>query len=251
VTKKFTVCCLLYGDYPQLADRLLGSLARSEWYEWFDLRLGFNNCSESVHAVIEQIMYDWNIPIAYSSEGEDPYYKYPIMRELFWGPADIETPYTMWFDDDSWLLPQAPENWFLMVEQCLTGYDMAGAPYFWPHLTTRERQFIKDQPWYTGKPIPKAVKFITGGWWAARTEILRKHDWPIPELQHDGGDVMLGELCHQQGYTLGTFAEYVAINADDQGRCSKADRRGASGKTPRCGSNYQRPARHWTDKLME
>jgi hypothetical protein len=220
-----------------MAKRLLQSLDRPVWFEWFDLRIGLNNVSDATSAVVDEYFPRLRPKVVLN--GEPPYYKYPLMRSLF-QITPIETPLTMWFDDDSWILESAPKDFFGQIAAEAYETDMLGARYYWPHLSQQEREFIEDQPWYTGKPIPKSVEFITGGWWTIGTPILKKHSWPIAELQHDGGDVMLGVLCHQQGYSLGKWTEHIAINADDQGRCSKAPRRGVSGKTPRCGSNYQR-----------
>jgi len=237
--KPFTVCCLFYGDYPKLAERLLQSLYRLQSGEQYDLRVGLNAVSVATADIVKQ--YAEMMPMQ-ALLGDPPYYKYPLMRRLF-HQQPIETPFTMWFDDDSWLRESATARFFPAVVDAMQVADMLGAMYYWPHLTANERRFIEDQPWYTGVSIPGTVPFITGGWWVIRTAILQQHRWPIDELQHDGGDVMLGEMCHQQGYRMAEWKKDVAINADDRGRCSRAPRRGASGKTPRCGRAYQRPQR--------
>ena len=57
-------------------------------------------------------------------------------------------------------------------------------------------------------------------------DFARKHDWPIPQLHHRGGDTLLGALIHQQGCAVARFNKDVWINADEAGRPSKARRRG-------------------------
>ena len=76
---QFTICCLLYGDYPKLAERLLSSLWRPAWVNTFELRVGLNNVSDATRAVVDR--YHEIIVV----EGEAPYYKYPTMRKLFYG----------------------------------------------------------------------------------------------------------------------------------------------------------------------
>ena len=88
--------------------------------------------------------------------------------------------------------------------------------------------------WFNGQSIREPryrTKFCTGGWWAAQTEFLRCWDYPFPYLDHNGGDVLLGELVRQRGGRLHQFRDGIAINADKSGRESKAPRRGVT--TPR------------------
>jgi hypothetical protein len=59
---------------------------------------------------------------------------------------------------------------------------------------------------------------MTGGWWVARTAFLQKWDYPFRELQHNGGDVILGELCRQQDAFMLSWHSRVTVN--------KAARRG-------------------------
>jgi hypothetical protein len=137
----------------------------------------------------------------------------------------------MWFDDDSWVLPSAPDDWFEQVEQCMLTkqLDVAGAPYF-VHLRGKQHDWITDQPWYNGKTVkPKQrVDFITGGWLTLCTTLITRFGWPPSSVIHNGGDVMLGALCHQQDLKIGKFTAYLGINANDTGKCSTARRRGAS-----------------------
>jgi hypothetical protein len=253
MTKLFTVCCLMHGDHPELAERLLKPFARQD-YNLFDLRVCFNGCSpamESVAAGLISQLQQLGLRVD-RYDGNEPYYKYPEMWYLFHEPPGLETRFTMWFDDDSFILPGAPRDWFHRVGTALGRHHMVGAIYGWKHWSETERDWIEDQPWYSGKSVrkPHVPHFCTGGWWGIRTSVLHAWEWPSKALQHEGGDVMLGELCRQQGYKLGKFTDHIGINADDAGRCSKAPRRGASGKTKRVGVGYERPKdKNWTDIL--
>lgn len=226
---QFTVCVLLYGDHPQLAERVLRSLSRNAWRDKFQLRIGRNNLSRESLQVARNFGTNTHSDTIYY-DGEAPFYKYPLMRIMLHKPA-ITTPYTMWFDDDSWVAADAPDDWFEQIERHIVANDLhvIGAPYFLK-LRGNQHQWIEDQPWYTGKPVGvnHRVNFITGGWLTLRTELVQKFDWPPPAILHNGGDVMLGALCAQQNLRMGKFTNAVCINADQTGVCSTAVRRGAS-----------------------
>jgi hypothetical protein len=105
--------------------------------------------------------------------------------------------------------------------------DMIGSIWV-KDLNKEQIPFFQRQPWYNDHPISRRVRFITGGWWTIKTKILKDHDWPPPDMLHNGGDVALGVLCEQHGYKLGRFEMSLGINADSTGKCSSAARRGAS-----------------------
>jgi len=235
--KKFTICCLFYGDYPHLAERLLQSLGRMDLSARGNVRVGLNNVGMTTRRLVHERVEDLNITDIYN--GAPPYHKYPLMRRMFHEDGlgnqrtPIATSYVMWFDDDSCLAgfnrAVARDMWFEHVDVKMQTHDLIGAP-FYMHLRGKQHQFIEDQPWYNGKPVKyrQKMSFITGGWWTIRTGILHKHDWPPPNFEHNGGDVMLGALCDQHGYKLGRFTTDLFINANNTGKCSSAKRRGFS-----------------------
>jgi len=227
MSRPFTVCALFYGDYPGLASRLLSSLPTGNHHPAYELRIGMNNVSDVTRRLIQS--YSDDLPIRMLVEGDPPYLKYPLMRHLFY-QMPIQTEYVMWFDDDSWITDPGGD-FFDYIADAMSDADMIGALYT-QRILGNQWQFVEDCPWFTGRPKPKDGKFsfITGGWWTIRTEILEKWNWPMSELMHNGGDTLLGELCRQQGYRTKRFVRGVAINANDSGVCSSADRRGAHQK---------------------
>src|SRR5690606_26744083 len=64
-----------------------------------------------------------------------------------------------------------------------------------------------------GRPISRPPRFITGGWWVIRSEVIRSHDWPPPCARHQGGDSMLGVLLDQQQLPFADVPGLVATNA--------------------------------------
>lgn len=245
----FTICCLFYGDYPELMERLFRSLYKPVWFPYFELRCGHNNLSRRSAQLFQQWadkFYD-DGPMTMCVKGETPYYKDPMIRRLIHTTPNVNTPNIMWFDDDSYVKPGAPDDWLQQVAKALYCPDMVGAPYEM-RLQGNQHLWIKDQPWYTGEPVKKndTVRFITGGWWACKSEVLLKHDWPPKEFHHNGSDVLLGALCKQQHYQMNKFTDFVGINCDHTGECSSAPRRGAS--LPPFGVDYKRK-KNWLDVI--
>ncbi len=248
----FTVFALLYGDHPELARRCVDSLLQLP-RERVLIKLILNECSPATFSYLRSMFAanpwfdDANI-----TRYDVNQHKYPVMRSAFYGTPihaglgyhglAVQTPYVMWFDDDSFLrFPKAnevsrwPENWLDAIKNRLDdGFALLGAPYT-IKLSPDQILWIQDQPWYRGRPIsqPK-MPFYTGGFWVARMEVLAALDYPWACLDHNGGDVMLGAALEQGRYKtgsihniMGTYVQKIAIiNADDRGVESKAPRRG-------------------------
>lgn len=238
-----TICTLLYGDHPRLAARLLSSLEHRA-IKQLPVRIGLNEPSPQVLEIVRTFydaQADRRVDFVHSPVNR---FKYPVMRDLIHGTAKLEpimSDYVMWFDDDSWLFSTAPANWLSRVESAMMQSDMIGSLWI-KDLEPEQIAFFREQSWYCKRPIHHRARFITGGWWTIRTKILQKHDWPATDIIHNGGDVALGVLCDQQGYSLGVFTDSLGINADDTGRCSSAKRRGAS--QPAYGTRRWQELRH-------
>lgn len=226
----FTVCVLLYGHYPKLAQRCLSGIASLLESGLIHLRIGANAISPSTDDVLRCLALDKFV----ACRSEENIKKYPMMRRLFAtggttspGGIDLMTPFVMWFDDDSFISAAQPKRWLATVRRKMETCDLLGSRYT-IRLKGNQPQWVKDQAWYTGQPIEEGYRspYCTGGWWTIRTEVLRRYDWPPVQLLHRGGDVMLGELCRQQGLRMVHFNRGVAINADDHGEESKSPRRG-------------------------
>jgi hypothetical protein len=225
---RFTVCMLLFGEHPQLARRLLGSVLRPAWAAHFpDLRIGLNAVCPETADVVQAACRSWPGPfrVYQSTENID---KYPMMRRML-HEQPLEQPFTMWWDDDSFLLPQVDEHWPQRVAAKLVDYEIIGSIWNWT-LAPHEIEFLDRQPWVPSKTrkTPRPLPFITGGWWTIWTELLQRHAWPPPDMRHNGGDVSLGHLCWKNYYRLGLFKDSLGINADDTGKDSSSQRRGKS-----------------------
>ena len=237
---QFTVLGLLYGDHAVLARRLLSS-----WSRYIKPRdgvarfcIGLNSvCDETVNLVHE---FANGLPdgVSCSTYAADNPGKYPVMRRMLYDTdRPIRTPYVMWFDDDSAL---AASDVFRRIYPMLGGgVDLLGA-HFRFKLRGGQPDYIRSRPWYSGMSVlnGRVESFIAGGWWVARYSILEKWDYPWPELQHRGGDVMLGAMCRQQHYRMAEYREGLLINANLDRQNHKSDRRGRL-SVPMLGQLYQ------------
>lgn len=231
-----TVCVLLYGDHCTLAHRCLDSIVRAFPSE-VALRVGLNAVGRQTRDYVLALVDGGRIdPLAVYDAGEN-IHKYPMMRWMFYGGhlgrPPVDTTYVMWFDDDSYVRPEA-ERWRPgVLDRAVARMErddspaMLGSIYTIP-LAASQRVWISEQPWYTGVEIGPRASFAQGAWWLARLAFLKEHDYPWPSLDHNGGDVMLGALCRQQGRAIARFKDGMAINADWSGRESSAGRRGFS-----------------------
>jgi hypothetical protein len=258
---QFTICVLLYGDHAELAARCLNSICRGAHAAMPDgLRVAMNQPSQSTEAYVESLVtHGWLLPHNVYKSPEN-LHKYPMMRWMFYDERNpITTPYVMWFDDDSYITDaviSSRPGFLSTVSEAMGAPDpvtnvlpcMCGSSYT-IKITGNQRQWIEDQPWYDRVPISSPMRFATGGWWVARYGLLAAYDYPFPELDHRGGDVMLGALCQQQNLQIKNLRPGVAINADEHGRESKARRRGFDQRP--VGYDYRRDLRDVAKACME
>jgi hypothetical protein len=225
-----SLCALFYGDYSALAKRCLQSIRQSQGQEYVqDIRIGVHNVSAPAFSRIREeaalIATEWSRPvILYEPLGN--IYKYPTMRRMLYDEEYPIAPYMMWFDDDSYI--DAPDFWSKLGE-VYKQTEMCGQIWHWGS-THNQWKWIQSQPWYNRqfRDRPGKYRFCQGAWWVARTDVLKSLNWPIPELKHCGGDSLLGEALRHTMHTITAYSYGVRINADENGRHSKAPRRGYS-----------------------
>lgn len=209
-----TICALCYGHHPDLAERLLTSLWRHTTPESFQLRIAANAPSAATLRVFDRLLP--RLSPRHVVVSEENLYKAPMMRRLLYDQP-IETPWTLWFDDDSFVYRS---DWLFMLE-CRSRQDprvdMWGRKLF-IRAGEAHRHFISEAPWYRnrdlspdGRPGCYRLDFIGGGFWAIRTRWLTELNWPDPRLVHFGDDYMLGEALRQQGASIGNAFSGVAI----------------------------------------
>jgi hypothetical protein len=224
---KFLTCALFYGDHPQLAQRCANTLKSLQGTGKVDLRIGLNAVSPATRAVL-----DATLPGVHRIDADPQLYKYPMMRKLV-GRYDGDATHLMWFDDDTCLQPGTnPRLWLDAVAQRADACAGSLGSVYQRRLTRPQKAWIAAQPWYTGRDIPEAVTFVTGGWTVLPLATMRALDWPPQDIVHNGGDAILGAMLHQQGLPVEQFRMGLAINADPQLRESAAPRRGHTDPPP-------------------
>ena len=192
----FTVAALCYGDYPDLADKLLKSF--NTYKNVLNFKIGLNQVSDRTRELVSlwaiKQMTKASVKV-YEPESGANVGKYPLLRQML-ADSDVAEQF-MWFDDDSYL--DVDSSWWDSVYQLSKKHTQIGAVHM---IMQRNKQFevIKQQPWYTGKILNSRHRytFATGGWWVANTAFLKQWDYPFKELHHNGGDSILGELIRQQ-----------------------------------------------------
>lgn len=223
-----TVCILFYGDYPKVATRCLTSLLQNTERSAYRLRLGLNSVSEATESAIAQLLPHFDVEMIVRSPVN--LYKCPMMRRLF-HDQPIETSWTIWFDDDSYVHRNDWLQMLMFQSRLNPSIDMWGKRCF-IRGTDAHRNFIRRAPWYRGlieepddRPGHCRLNFAVGGFWAIRTEWIYRLDWPEPRLLQFGEDYILGEALRQNGAQIGNAFSGVAID--------RAPRRIPS-NTPRC-----------------
>lgn len=225
---EFSVCALLYGgdEFWPLHQRCLESLRRLP-KERCELRIALNAVTcQKTRELIDEITADWGVGSRILTGENLP--KYRRMRELLDLAPLCRS--VMWFDDDSYIKPEIEnlDDWLDRIGLALANSGQALGSLYRIAWRPGQQDWVKQQPWYMGRPLLDPITFITGGWWAIRTDVLLATGWPWPELSHNGGDVMLSVCLEQKGYTKVHFNKGVGINADSTGRESNAPRRGLS-----------------------
>ncbi len=204
----FSVCTMAYGDFPDLLRKTLTSVL--ETYkpgQVTDLRIGLNEVGQATKDLVMDMCGNNFLDVpCYVYEPTHNVGKYPLMRRMFYDEKRPIDRLLMWFDDDTYLDKDANTTWWAEVEQTMQNAVVLGAVH---QLTQRGNQWrgIQAQPWYNQRKVDAnhRFSFATGGWWAARSEFITKWDYPFPEIHHNGGDSILGELLRQQGLSPTKF----------------------------------------------
>lgn len=205
--KPITICVCLYGNYPELARRCLGSIINNCDKKLYELRVGLNECCD------ETIKYVLQLDIDKIYMSKTNLYKCAMMRLMM---KDINTEWMWWFDDDSHIIePRAIEDRLKLINSrkndktILFGhvfyfshdYEFGGAELI---------HWMKKQKWYNGKRLPCGVTkydpnykenkwfFPTGGNWLIQSKWMIENDWPPPMEFAD--DVVMAEVIRQTGY---------------------------------------------------
>ena len=214
-----TICVVAYGPHAPLAERFLASLYRNTDPALFYLRAGLNEVEEETQKLFEKYGERFgNITIFAEPRNV---FKCPLMRRMFFQPM-LATTWMIWCDDDTHF---TRTDW---LQRLSSKIEASPEVAVWgkPHALWRHDESVLDwiraADWYQGRRFLRgpdldgndATKFAfaTGGFWAARVEVLRYLDWPDRRLIQANDDFLLGEALRQNQFRLGHFEYGVNIN---------------------------------------
>ena len=233
---KVTVCVLLYGNYPEMHRRCITAIKNTTNKQDLDFRVYCNNVCAPTYEMCKLLYNEGVISTIY--ESKENKFKYPCMREMFHDAAmPITTKWVVWFDDDS--MCDVDPLWFDKMCSTINAATIADAnfgmlgPIYHFSMQPKHADWIKKADWYRGKQFRdrsgktavngNKVFFVTGSFWAMKTEAITKANIPDVRLTHNGGDVCIGEQMWQNGYTFKNW------NGDKKIVCwSSTARRGTS-----------------------
>ena len=168
------LCALLYSA-DEYSIRLAQRLLNAEFVELglrADVRLGLNAVSDQTRELVSNITLD-SFPDALVIDARTNIGKYPMMRQLF-NSRLITAPYMMWFDDDSCIVPGTNiTTWFDRIKKQLSAFALLGSVYH-RSFVGGQMDWVRAQPWYRGLEPQPYVKFASGSWWVARTELIHE-----------------------------------------------------------------------------
>lgn len=236
-----TICILLYGDFLQYAQRCLSSILALPSFKDIELRIGMNDAGQPTSNYVRDLVRSHTNILYLASDTNIG--KYPLMRKMF-HELPINSPYIMWFDDDSYIKTPT-QDWLNNISHLMTRASVCGQ-IMYCYYENNQHYWITQQPWYKGKPIEQRNNgylmngFPVGGWWCARTQLLKDLDWPPKNLYHRGGDMLFGEALRQANIAPVNYHEGVAINASlETSMDTSAKRRGLN--PPVTGRDYNPP----------
>lgn len=231
----FTLFVLTYGEFPDMHRRCLSAIGRTTTPAEVDLRVYANQLGPASEQVVMREVEGRATKVYRSTENR---HKYMVMREMFRDQAHpITSPWVIWFDDDS--MCDINPNWLKGLKSLIQtsvardpAVGMVGAKFFWS-LDGTQANWLRAASWFRNRPLRdrlghpspngNKVHFVTGGCWALRTDVIAAADIPDARLQHNGGDVAIGEQIYQAGFSM------VNWNSDKrQVITSAAPRRGTN-----------------------
>lgn len=212
------VCILFYGAedaHFKLAQRILNEPMRRLAERNIEFRFGCNAVGDATREFIGQ-QIDEHFQNTLVIDLTENIMKYPIMRRMFYN-APIAAPITLWFDHDSYLAPDGDVHvWFDRVTRHFNSCDMLGSVYT-AQLSAEQENWVAKQPWFNKENARPYMQYVSGGWWAIKTALLRQYDWPPTDFKQKHGDRVLGALCKHQGLSVCHFRDGVCVNVNESG----------------------------------
>lgn len=212
----FTVFALCYGEFPDMHRRFLSAVSRTTSARDVEIRVFCNALGPASRAVVDPLLRSRATRV-YRSEKN--LLKYPAMRRMFHDQeAPIASEWVIWLDDDS--MCDVNPNWLSSLRHTIASarardphVAMAGDVRRTDLSNPKHADWLRRAAWHKGRPmrgrqrdvpVPNgsSVHFVSGGCWAVRTATIYAAQIPDPRLEHNGGDVCIGEQVYQAGGTM-------------------------------------------------
>ena len=194
------VGALLYGPYYELHAKFLSGL-RLGGLEKLSVYLWLNTVGPETRKMLASRPLHWRV-----FDSQDNVGKYKAMRVMLDGARkDPDWNWWVWFDDDT---PIVKPDWLSAWTRFIEGRRKENVCYIGTvkvfHFPPGFWDVVKGGAWFKGKPPghplrKEGVDFARGAHWWMRRDVLDALDWPDRRLDHNYGDVLLGEAVHQQG----------------------------------------------------
>jgi hypothetical protein len=222
--KLFSVAIGCYGNYPQYSVRAVRSVIETSALSGeFELHVGLNQCCrETVSYVREQIDVGRvdSVIECRANINKDPMLRLMIER--------VQTPYLLWMDDDSHVLPGWDEALLAFIQEHQP-FEAAGHVFFC-HRSPEYLEFLHQRPWWKGEEQYReaghrdVVWFATGGFFLVNVAFLREVNFPDRAMIKKQDDLLLGDCISQNRGRLIDFSRHQ--NLMDCIRISDGNRRG-------------------------
>jgi hypothetical protein len=236
---RLTIAIMTHGNHRADFCRCLESVLEHSPPNAFDLRLGFNQATESFHYALGRLCSDRSSLLHDQLPGEVERFGWDGPGEMkvhcWQATADfgrramahllddvpVSGEYLVWFDDNAAVEPGWWKGLATMTDRQVGYFGRAD----WIEFTPGQAAEIKAQSWYTGVPFLKRNNrpgsSYMSGFMAVRGECLRQvrlgeigDAWKGDRLKRCGSAVLLGEVARQLGWTRADHSVHVHVRAE-------------------------------------
>jgi hypothetical protein len=212
---KLTVCLLCYGPLEDMQRRALDSLVRFIPNTMLDLRVACHSTTKSLIEYVEKLPGLTKLYVRDDNPG-----KYRAMRLMFHdADCPIQGRYVIWCDDNAWVVHP---HWVHILADELSRQRLpigALGPIHYHVLVAyggrNPKAWFQQGKWFRGKmfhtrsggeaPNGDTIFYVADWFCVFHKDAILACDIPDPRLIQKGGDVVIGEQLHQNGWHIKEF----------------------------------------------
>lgn len=213
--REVCVFVLLYGAEPShfvLAQRVMNSALEELCHLGVQFCFGCNAVGlETERFLQEKVTSVYKNAVVLKDKN---IFRYPMMRKMF-SMALCNSASCMWFDHDSYISADDVTPWFSRIQKQVAANDVLGSINKCAlDVTTAE---LADTLWPSSASRPAYIDTPNPSWWAAKSEVLLKNNWPPDNLGQKNGNLLFGEMIRRKDLRLAHFRDGVCINVNSVG----------------------------------